>query len=170
MITGPKLENRTEQPYAAIRTQVTMQELGTGVIPRLHREVIEWLGKQGLSPVGAPFIRYLVINMADKLDIELGWPTAQVLASDSHVSTGALPAGHYASLIYTGDYSGLMNANAVLLDWGKEKGLKWDSWTSDNGDEFRARFETYLTDPGEELNPDKWETEVAIRLADVQAQ
>jgi hypothetical protein len=31
MITEPKVENRTEQYYVAIRTQVTMQELDTAI-------------------------------------------------------------------------------------------------------------------------------------------
>ncbi len=33
MITEPKVEERTEQPYVAIRTQVTMHELGTVIDP-----------------------------------------------------------------------------------------------------------------------------------------
>src|SRR3954464_12185978 len=49
MHTEPKLEDRPEQPYVAIRTQVTMQELGP-VIPQLLGEVFAWLGQQGVSP------------------------------------------------------------------------------------------------------------------------
>ena len=164
MITGPKLEDRAEQPYVAIRTQVTMQDWGTA-IPQLLGEVQAWLEKRGAAPAGAPFIRYRVINMAAKLDIELGFPVASAASGDARVSAGVLPAGRYASLVYTGDYAGLVGANAALLDWGAEKGLVWDSWAADNGDAFGARFESYLTDPGTEPDPAKWETEVAIRLA-----
>src|SRR6266571_1778824 len=99
MITGPTLEDRKDVHYMGVRTQVTMQELGTGVIPRLHSEVIAWLAKQGVSPAGAPFIRYWVINMADKLDIELGWPVASSLAGEGRIQAGVLPAGRYATLL-----------------------------------------------------------------------
>lgn len=167
MITEPQLEQRNEQPYAAIRTQVTMQELGTGVIPRLHREVMIWLRAQGVAPAGAPFIRYLIIDMATKLDIEVGWPVASALTGTDRVHTGILPAGRYAALLYTGPYEGdgLIKANGALVDWGAAQGLVWDSWQDEHGDAFGARLETYITDPGEEPDPSKWETEVAIRLA-----
>jgi effector-binding domain-containing protein len=167
-ITEPKLENRSEQPYVAIRTQVRLQDLESGVIPRLHSEVRAWLEKQGVAPAGAPFIRYLVIDMMSKLDIELGWPVASPLSGTERINAGALPAGRYASLMYIGPYEGdgLMKANAALLDWGAQHGIVWDSWQTDHGDAFGARLETYITDPGSEPDPARWETEVAIRLAD----
>ena len=166
MITAPKLEDRTEQPYVAIRTQATMQELPT-VIPQLHGEVFAWLGRQGVAPAGAPFIRYLVIDMAAKLDIELGVPVATAVPGDGRVSAGVLPAGRYATLVYTGLHDDIA-ANAALLNWGAEQGLVWDRWVAENGDGFGARLESYLTDPDDEPDPEKWETEVAIRLADDQ--
>ena len=166
MITGPKLEDRAAQHYVAIRTQVTMQELGTGVIPQLHSEVFTWLKQQDIAPAGAPFIRYLVINMMEKLDIELGWPVASALSGEGRITPGVLPAGRYASLIYTGSYEDLIKANAALLDWGAQNGIMWDKREAENGDEFGARFESYIKDPGNEPDPAKWETEVAIRVAD----
>ena len=118
MITGPKLEEHSAQPYVAIRTRAAMRELPS-VIPQLHREVRRWLEERGTEPAGPPFIRYLVINMAEKLDIELGFPVASVPpdAGDGRLVAGTLPAGRYASLIYTGPYDRLMEANAALLDW-----------------------------------------------------
>ncbi len=80
MLTEPKVEDRTEQPYMAIRTQAAMHELGT-VIPHLLGDVFAWLGQQGVAPAGAPFIRYLVIDMEARLDIELGVPVASALPS-----------------------------------------------------------------------------------------
>jgi effector-binding domain-containing protein len=166
MITAPNLEDRPEQPYAAIRTQATMQELPT-VIPQLLGEVFAWLGRQGVAPAGAPFIRYLVIDMAAKLDIELGVPVATAVSGDGRVAAGVLPAGRYATLVYTGLQDDIA-ANAALLNWGAEQGLVWDKWVAENGDGFGARLESYLTDPDDEPDPEKWETEVAIRLADDQ--
>ena len=164
MITAPRLEDRDEQRYVGIRTQATMQELGA-VIPRLHGDVFAWLAQQGVAPAGAPFIRYHVINMASTLDIELGVPVARALSGDDRVAAGVLPAGRYAALVYTGVQNGIA-ANAALLDWGAAQGLVWDRWAAEGGDGFGARLESYLTDPGDEPDPAKWETEVAIRLAD----
>jgi effector-binding domain-containing protein len=164
MITQPKLEDRNEQHYAGIRTEVPMEQL-PNVIPQLLGEVFAWLGKQGITPAGAPFIRYHVIDMKAKLDIELGVPVAATLPGDGHISAGVLPAGRYASLIYTGVMNGI-EGNRALLDWAKAKGITWDRWDTDKGDAFRSRIESYLTDPNVEPDPAKWETEVAIKLAD----
>ena len=60
-------------------------------------------------------------------------------------------------------------ANKALLDWAKARGLALDRQDSPNGDAFGARYESYLIDPAGEPDPEKWETEVAIRLADRQA-
>lgn len=163
MITAPKLEDRAARPYVAIRTQAAMHELGT-VIPRLHGEVYAWLGEQGVEPAGAPFMRFLVIDMAAKLDIELGVPVPAHLPGADRITAGTLPAGRYATLVYTGVQNGIA-ANAALLDWGARQGLVWDNWVTERGDGFGARLESYLTDPDTEPDPAKWETEVAIRLA-----
>ena len=121
-ITEPKLEDRKELPYMGIRTQVPMEEMGSGLIPQLHGEVMAYLKKHGVAPAGAPFIRYWVINMPGKMDIELGWPVASALPGNDRVSAGAIPAGRYASLIYTGIMNGIAG-NKALLDWGAEQGL-----------------------------------------------
>lgn len=163
MIGKPKVEQRAEQPYMAIRTQATMQSLDT-VIPQGIEEVFAWLGKQGVAPAGAPFIRYLVIDMEAQLEIEVGVPVANTLAGDGRILAGVLPAGRYASLIYTGIDNGIQ-ANWALLKWGAEQGLVWDTWKAENGDGWGARFESFLTNPDEEPDRAKWETEVAIRLA-----
>jgi effector-binding domain-containing protein len=169
IITEPKLEDRKAQHYAGIRTQITMKEMSKGVVPRLLGEVFTWLEKQDVAPAGAPFMRYYVINMAEKLDIELGWPVASSLEGNDHIRAGMLPAGRYASLVYTGVRNGI-KGNKALLDWGAEQGLVWDRWEEPNGDAFGARIESYLTDPKDEPDMAKWETEVAIRLADDQSR
>jgi effector-binding domain-containing protein len=167
MFTEPKIEERAEQHYAGIRTQVTMGELGSGIVPQLHAEVMDWLNQHGVSPAGAPILRYHVIDMAGKLDIEIGWPVAAPVAGNGRVNAGVLPAGRYASLIYTGAANGVAG-NAALITWAKERGIVWDRWETPAGDAFRARVETEHTDPAEEPDMAKWQTEVAIKLADTQ--
>jgi hypothetical protein len=110
-------------------------------------------------------MRYHVINMAAKMDVELGAPVVTPLQGDGRVTAGVLPAGRYAALVYTGVKRGV-EANATLLRWGAEQGLKWDKWDTAQGEAFSGRVEYYLTEPDNEPDPAKWETEVAIRLAD----
>ena len=168
MFTEPKVEDRAEQPYAGIRTKVPMSELGSGIIPQLHSETMAWLQQRGLGPVGAPFLRYHVIDMECDLDIEMCWPVIAPVQGDGRVNGDSLPAGRYASLVYTGVANGIAS-NGALLDWIEKQGLVLDSWSTPEGDAFRSRVEFEITDPAEEPDMAKWETEVAMKLADGQA-
>ena|SRR5579883_869169 len=164
MITEPKLEDRAARPYMAVRAQATMQTLDV-VIPQGIGEVAAWLGARGIAPVGPPFVRYLVIDMERVLELEIGFPVANVLPGDERVRAGTLPAGRYASLVYTGIDNGIQG-NYALLKWGPAHGLTWDSWSTDKGDGWGARLESFLTNPDEQPDRAQWQTEVAIRVAD----
>jgi hypothetical protein len=164
IVTEPKVEQRPEQPYVAIRTLASMNELST-VIPQLTDEVFSWLEKHGIASTGPSIVRYHVIDMAGKLDLDIGVLVASPVAGDARVSAGVLPAGRYAALVYSNVEEGVPG-NAALLGWGAKQGLVWDQWDTAKGDAFGARYETLLTNPDEEPDLTKWETEVAIRLAD----
>ena len=164
-LTEPKIDERPEQPYVGIRNQVTLAEMGAGLIPQLIGEVFGWLGQHDIEPAGPPFLRFHVINMDGKMDVELGIPTASTVAGDGRVRAGSLPAGRYASLIYTGIANGIP-ANKELIDWATEQGLVWDTYEDPGGDGFVSRYEIYMDGPEEHPDPAEWRTEVAIRLAD----
>ncbi len=112
MISEPKLEARAAQPYVAIHTQTTMQNLGNAITQGIG-EVAGWLQRQGIAPSGAPFARYLVIDMERQLDIEVGWPVAHAMGGDGRIQAGTLPAGRYASLIYTDIQQGIAGNRAL---------------------------------------------------------
>jgi effector-binding domain-containing protein len=164
MSATPEIVTRPEQPYAAIRVQVTMAELGA-VVPPLNQEVFAWLGKQGAAPAGAPFWKYNVIDMAGKLEIEAGVTVAAAVAGDDRVVSGVLPAGRYVTLTHVGHPSELVQATVTLLDWAAAQGLTWDMSPGAGGERWGSRLEIYLTDPRDEPDMNKWETQLAFRLA-----
>jgi len=53
-----------------------------------------------------------------------------------------------------------------LIEWVRAQGLEFDRWDTEQGDNFRGRYETYLTDPKIEPRKSRWQIEVAIKLAD----
>ena len=164
MITSPKIVERGEQPYVAVKSVVTMKEIGA-VAGKFLGEVFGWVAGHGLTPAGAPFFKYNVIDMERGLEIEFDVPTANLVEGDDGVLAGVLPQGRYASLLHRGPYGQLYDINAALLDWIKEQGFTMDVNESPQGDRFGCRLEIYLTDPAVEKDPEKWETEVAIGLA-----
>lgn len=165
MLSTPEVVERTAQPYAAVTAVVCMDEL-SAAIDKAHPTVFGWLETRGITPAGAPFFRFRVIDMPSRLEIDFGVPTAGLVEADDEVATDALPAGRYVSTIHTGPYDGLMAATAELLKWIDGRHLAVDKHKTDLGDAFGCRLEIYHTDPREEPEPSRFKTELAMRLAD----
>lgn len=168
MTREPRLEQRNERPYAAIRMQAPIP-FGP-ILGPLWGEVNAWLAGRGLAPAGAPFVRYITTDMARKLDLEVGFPIAAAplgaaASGNGRVSTGVFPAGRYAVLLYTGNYDGLVEATAGLLAWGAKNGVVWQTLAEANTEVWEARVEWYLTDPAAEPDPAKWQTELTFLVA-----
>ncbi len=161
MLTLPRIVERSSQPFVAFREQVTVPF--NDVVDRAYGELFGWLAAKGIAPAGAPFIKYNLIAMPE-LELEFGVPTAVPVPANGRVVAGALPAGRYATVSYWGGYENLMDVNAVLIGWAKEKGLKWDAVETPAGDRFASRLEIYETDPRQEPDQNKWQTDVAIKL------
>ena len=160
----PRITHRPEQPYAAIKGVVTMQTIGH-IADRLG-EVFGWLGARGVEPAGPPFFRYDRIDMENTLEIEVGVPVATPVAGEGDVLAGVLPAGRYVEVSHAGHPDELIGVTEDLLAWASEQGLAWDVRESPEGDLWGCRLEIYLTDPADEPDLAKWETDLAFRLAD----
>jgi effector-binding domain-containing protein len=162
MPATPQITERAAQSYVAIRADVTMQQL-PGLADRLG-EVFGWLAAQAIVPAGPPFFRYHVIDMERQLQVEAGVPVPTAVEGDDRMTAGVLPAGRYATAIHVGHYDGLIGAVDNLLQWAEAQGLEWDKSAAEDGERWGCRLEIYLTDPAEEPDPAKWETQLAFRL------
>ena len=164
MDVAPEITQRAAQPYAGISAWVTMVTIGS-VADRIP-EIFGWLGARGIAPAGPPFFRYHVIDMERQLQVEVGVPVAAAIEDDGEVRAGTLPAGRFAIMTHTGAPETLVAPTTELLDWAQGRGLAWDVTPSDAGEQWGCRVEFYLTNPAEEPDPSKWETQLAFRLAD----
>ena len=164
MLSLPKIVERQAQPYVALRRTVKIPfgDAVDATMPKLWK----WIGDHHVEPVGPPFFKYNIIDMANGLEIEFGAPTAKLLSADDEIVSGTLPAGRYATLTYHGHYDGLMEATGVLIDWAGEHGRKFDMQPTPKGDKFACRLEIYPNDPREVPEPENWETILAFKLAE----
>ncbi len=157
----PQIQPRDAQPYAGVRVRVTMDGISAAV-DEAFPELFGWLAEHAVAPAGPPFIRYLVIDMAAELEIELGVPADVTVDPDGgRVRAGLLPGGRYVVLRHVGPYDGLVASNAALQEWARQQGVMLDSWDTDAGTAWRSRVEHYLTNPADEPDPAKQEVDVA---------
>lgn len=160
--TELKIDQRPEIPYMGIRLGAPFG----GMRPPIEiarKELLNWFKTQGIEPAAHPFLRYHVIDMKGDMDLEYGIPVETALAGSGRVKAAALPAGRYVSHIYSG---GGYQGNKSLIERARAQGLEFDRWDTEKGDNFRCRYEMYLTDPKVEPRRTKWSIELAIKLLD----
>lgn len=164
-ISQPTIIDRAAQPYVAITSSVPMNQLGSN-LPPLIGEVFGWLGARDIAPAGSPFWKYNIIDMEGELEVEVGIPVASEVTGDDRVQGGVLPAGRYATLHHVGHPDELIDATAALLKWADGESLTWDVSDTPAGERWAARLELYQTDPDEEPDMNKWETDLVFKLSD----
>ncbi|MFJ2738959.1 GyrI-like domain-containing protein [Streptomyces sp. NPDC087440] len=160
----PEIVECGEQPYAGVRRRVRRDHFAP-VADRIP-ELIGWLAARGTEPAGGPFLRYNVIGTDGELEVEAGVPVAVAPEPEGDVRAGVLPAGRYATLTHVGHPDELAGVTEELIAWAGARGLEWDMTEAGDGEHWVGRTETFLTDPRVEPDLNKWQTRLAIRLAD----
>ncbi len=162
MIGEPAIAHRPERLSMGIRTVTPFRGL-FAVRDALLVELRRWVRERQLDEGGPYFLRYHVIDMSGPMDIEVGLMVPRHITGEGRVQPGILPAGKYASLIYS-RYG--MRGNKALIAWARENGISWDRWDDPAGDAFCCQTESYLTDYRLEPRKSKWQVELSIKIAD----
>lgn len=158
----PKIYHRQETPTIGIRIVTPFAGMFAQV-DKIRKELAQWLKEQEIKTQCYGYLRYYVIDMAGDMDIEYGFCVERPVMGNGRIQPGSLPAGRYVSLIYSG---GGYQGNKALVEYVRANNLPVDRWDSPQGDNFRCRYEMYLTDPKIEHRKTKWDIEVAFKLRD----
>jgi hypothetical protein len=143
---------QARQPYVAVRDTVAMARIGEAMGPLFER-LYGWLGAQGVSPVGAPWARYLMVG-SDELELEIGAPVAEAPAVGDGLIAGVLPACEVATTLHMGPYDRLPEAYAAVNAW-----LEAEGWQIAG-----AMWEIYENGPDSEPDPGRWRTTVVFPI------
>jgi effector-binding domain-containing protein len=164
MISEPKIERRKKRPYVASRLAVPIP-FGKYLQPAWE-EVYDWLKAHGIQPSGPAIIRYLTTDMSKELDMDVGFLVDKSVKGDDRIIADALPAGRYATLLYTGPYrgKGIFKATVALLEWAKENKIRWDISKKKGVEWWNGRAEFYFSDPAVDKDPSRYETELAFLI------
>jgi effector-binding domain-containing protein len=163
MLTLPRIIERPAQPYVGIRRRVRIP-FGEVVGP-IMSELFGAINTKGIQPVGPVLFKYNIVAMPD-LEIDFGVPVAAPVGAEGRLVGGTVPAGRYAELTYWGHYDNLIDVNAVLIGWARQRGIVLDAIDAPNGEHFAGRVELYHNGPDEEPDPDKWKTTLIIKIKD----
>jgi hypothetical protein len=163
MLTLPVKSRRKKQPYLAIRSRLIKRQ-----IPRQAQlflpEIRKFMEENGITDFGPSFLRYNVIGPNGDMDIEFGHFTDKLHSGSGPIRAGILPGGSFVSVTWKGHYNKLTDVNAMLMGWGKMKGVAWDCAATEAGLFFGCRIDIFHTSMRNEPNPEKWLTEIAVML------
>ncbi len=166
MITQPRIERHRKQNYVGIRMAVPIP-FGKYLQPAWN-EVYKWMMHRDIKPSGPAIIRYLTTDMSKELEIDVGFTVARAAKGNGRILADFLPAGRYATLLYTGPYKGkgIFKATVAILDWAKENKVKWNTSKKKGVEWWNGRAELYYSDPATEKDPTKFKTELAFLVAE----
>jgi effector-binding domain-containing protein len=162
MITEPTIERRKKQNYLAVRMSVPIP-FGKYLQPAWG-EVYEWMMQKEIKPAGPALIRYLTTDMSKELDLDVGFTVDKAVRGTHRIRADVLPAGRYATLLYTGPYRGkdIFKATVALLEWAKVKKVQWDTSKKKGVEWWNGRVEYYFSDPATEKDPSKFKVELSF--------
>jgi effector-binding domain-containing protein len=111
--------------------------------------IFAFVQRAGATATGPVFSRYFEFG-ADAIDFESGVAVAAPIAGDGEVQPGELGGGEAVVGIHVGPYDTLHETYGAMQAWMADQGRAPSS----------VMWEVYLTDPDEEPDPSKWQTEI----------
>ena len=149
------LIERAAQPTAVVRATIPVTEIPAFLGPA-YGKVMQALAAQGIAAVGPPFAYYLHAPTAT-IEIEAGFPVATPCAPKGEVAPGELPGGSIATVTHVGPYEAMMATYEQLKTWVGAQGLTLQE----------GMWEVYLSDPQQQPDSSKWQTEIYWPVARV---
>ncbi|MBN2213343.1 MAG: GyrI-like domain-containing protein [Bacteroidales bacterium] len=136
-----------------IKADIATSEVGPKM-GEIYEFLFNYMMQNQISPVGPPFAVYLSFEPEGNTVFEAGLPVAEETAGSGEVEYREYPATKVVSLLYTGSYEKMMPAYEEIMQYIsdnniKDKGISW---------------ETYLTDPNEEPDPEKNQTIISFPI------
>jgi effector-binding domain-containing protein len=143
-----EIEKLPAQNALVIRTRLASSAVAREVA-RLLPEVFQYALDSQAGVDGMPFTRYLTWG-GDELEIEAGMPVSRAVEGNGRIRLVKLPGGPAVVATHLGPYTDLPATHEGVKLWLRENGKS----AAD------SVWEEYVTDPGDEPDPDKWETRI----------
>jgi effector-binding domain-containing protein len=121
----------------------------SSVMGEAFAKVFEAVTRSGSVPAGPVFSRYFAFS-EETVDFEAGIAVTEPFTGDGDVKASTIGDCEAAVTMHTGPYDSLSKTYEALQAWIGAQGRKPGA----------TMWEVYLTDPEQEPDPSKWQTEV----------
>lgn len=135
-----------ETTYIMIRDTASMATISQKM-GEFYGELMGYMGKMRTTPSGPPFCLYYTWEN-NIFDLEACIPVAKMIPVEGRIRTGTLKAGKVVKVDFMGPYEMTGYGHEVAMEWIKKNDKKVSG----------APWETFITDPMSEKDPNKWLT------------
>jgi effector-binding domain-containing protein len=144
---------KAERHALVVRTVTSIQNLPQMIGSSYHK-IMALMGEYGEQPADMPFVAYYNMDM-QKLEVEIGFPTAKPLPGREDVQAVVYPAVEVATCMHAGPYDAMVPTYEALTAWIAAQGREPSG----------VVFEYYLNDPAE-VGEEKLLTRIEMLLKD----
>ena len=135
------------QKALVIKTTVPTSDIGK-TMGELFGKLYGYLGANSIQPAGTAFAVYYEYDPKGNTVFEVGIPIASEAKGNADVTYKEFPAMKTISTLYVGPYEKVGPTYEYLMKYIKDNGLQSSG----------ASWEVYLTNPGQEPDPNKYQT------------
>ncbi len=140
------------QLTAVVRDELPLEQLPS-LFDRAFHLVVEAVQAQALEVTGPPFGFYPRMP-AETVEVAAGFPVSGRISPTGEVTALELPGGRAATGLHVGSYDSLEQTYSELAAWVNSQGFEGGT----------QMWESYLTDPSAEPNPENWRTQITWPL------
>ena len=152
--TEPQVVELASTTVAALRETVPMTGLRE-YYDRAFHTIMGVIQGQGIQPTGPPVGIYYSMP-TETVDMAAGFPTDREVTADAGVEATTLPAGRAVQLTHAGSYDSMAQSYDRLMAFVRDQGLSPGP----------LMWETYLTEPTPDGDPDAMRTLITWPLQD----
>jgi len=148
-------KNFLEQPIWFLSLRDTVNQQGASNIHgKLFTQINQFMDEQGIVSNDSPFVIYHL--WTDSIvDIEAGIPVKDsILIESNSINLKKIPSGNVVTAIHHGPYERLPETYFGINEWMRKNKVTVTG----------PPWESYITDPAKEVNPEKWETAVFFSI------
>jgi len=118
-----KLLKQNEQPIISIRTQTSVDQL-PHLIDESNLKMATYLNELNETLADVPFVAYHNTTDPKALDVEIGFPVANVIPGREDIKPGSIPAGLLVFSMNRGPYNKMKPLYREMLQWIEKNGFE----------------------------------------------
>jgi effector-binding domain-containing protein len=157
---NPELVTRPAQWSVVVPIEASLSQWSKTIeaIP----QIVGWIEENGIQPASPLFYRYRRIGDLEKpFSVEIGFAVHERAEPAGDIIASEMEGGTYLTYLHRGHPDQLFETNRGVETWARKYGILLDVARDGDTEDWKGRYEFFLTNPDDEPDPNKWEIKLA---------